>query len=207
MDKIKYSSSPNNSYFFNGKDMYDIKTKKVVDVEPRRIRLGDMVHYYKTPEYNERLEKVYNPEDKDDIKSRKLFVVFNLIMKDKWLEFISWDKLEDIIFFDSRNEYLVDLEKQSKEEVNHQVNHEERFKNMFQSEILTSGNEIYVICKIDPETEDHYYAFERAPNIMEAQRNAMGLSPKDFKRAYWGMKQEYLTKKIGNNIICDFTRM
>ena len=187
MDKIKYSSSPNNSYFFNGKDMYDIKTKKVVDVEPRRIRLGDMVHYYKTHEYNERLEKVYNPEDKDDIKSRKLFVVFNLIMKDKWLEFISWDKLEDIIFFDSRNEYLVDLEKQSKEE----VNLEERFKNMFQSEILTSGNEIYVICKIDPETEDHYYAFERAPNIMEAQCNAMGLSPTDFKRAYWGMKQEY----------------
>ena len=93
MDKIKYSSSPNNSYFFNGKDMYDIKTKKVVDIEPRKIRLGDMVHYYKTPEYNERLEKVFNPEEKDEIKSRKMFVVFNLIMKDKWLEFISWDKL------------------------------------------------------------------------------------------------------------------
>ena len=203
MDKIKYSSSPNNSYFFNGKDMYDIKTKKVVDIEPRKIRLGDMVHYYKTPEYNERLEKVFNPEENDEIKSRKMFVVFNLIMKDKWLEFISWDKLEDIIFFDSRNEYLVNLEKQSKEE----VNIPERLKKMFQSEILTTGNEIYVICNIDPETEDHYYVFERAPNIMEAQRKELGLSLNDFKRAYWGMKQEYLTKQVGNNIICDFSNM
>ena len=65
------------------------REKKVVDIEPRKIRLGDMVHYYKTPEYNERLEKVFNPEEKDEIKSRKMFVVFNLIMKDKWLEFIS----------------------------------------------------------------------------------------------------------------------
>ena len=201
MDKIKYSSSPNNSYFFNGKDMYDIKTKKVVDIEPRKIRLGDMVHYYKTPEYNERLEKVFNPEEKDEIKSRKMFVVFNLIMKDKWLEFISWDKLEDIMFFDSRNEYLLKNGMKQSDNMGHTQ------RDIYQSEILTTGNEIYVICNIDPETGDHYYVFERAPNIMEAQRKELGLSPKDFKRAYWGMKQEYLTKEIGNNIICDFSNM
>ena len=29
----------------------------------------------------------------------------------------------------------------------------------------------------------------------------MGLNQSKFKNAYWGMKQEYLTKKLGNNIM------
>lgn len=206
MEKIQYACSPNNCYFYNGRDMYDIKTKKIVNIEPRKIRLGDMLYYYKTPEYNERLEKVFNPEDNDDIKSRKLFVVFNLVMKDKILEFISWDKLEDIMFFDSRNEYLLNLEKQSKNTLKN-IDLKERLKHVYQSDILTNGNEIYVLCKIDPETGDHYYAFERAPNIIEAQRKSMGLNQSKFKNAYWGMKQEYLTKKLGNKIIFNFTKM
>ena len=83
----------------------------------------------------------------------------------------------------------------------------ERLKHVYQSDILTKGNEIYVLCKIDPETGDHYYAFERAPNIIEAQRKSMGLSKSRFNIEYWGMKQEYLTKKLGNKIIFNFTKM
>ena len=63
------------------------------------------------------------------------------------------------------------------------------------------------VTKIDPETGDHYYAFERAPNIIEAQRKSMGLSKSRFNVEYWGMKQEYLTKKLGNKIIFNFTKM
>ena len=106
----------------------------------------------------------------------------------------------------TRNEYLLNLEKQSKNTLK-DIDLKERLKHVYQSDILTNGNEIYVLCKIDPETGDHYYAFERAPNIIEAQRKSMGLNQSKFKNAYWGMKQEYLTKKLGNNIIFDFTKM
>ena len=44
--------------------------------------------------------------DSEEIKSRKIFTVFNLIMKDKLLKYISWEKLQDIIFFDTKNLFI-----------------------------------------------------------------------------------------------------
>lgn len=202
MENIKYGEHCNNCYFYNNRDMYDIKTKKVVDVDPIKIDIGDMVYYFKSSEFQERLEKVMNEDDSDEIKSRKLFVVFNLVMKDKWLKYISWDKLQDIIFFDSRNTFLHrgDIEKDSEYWKNH-------YNDIFTSKISINPDDIYVICKVNHETGDHYYIYYRIQTIIEMTRQGMGLNPEDFTKAYWKLKMDYLTKKSGNNIMINFTEM
>lgn len=202
MEYIKYNDNEKGCYFYNNRDMYDIKTNNIVNKEPLPIKIGDMVYYFKTSEYHERFMKVYNENDTDEIKSRKMYVVFNLIMKDKNLEKVSWDKLQDIIFFNTRNNFL------KKDNINKDKDYlEKHYNDIITSDILFNPNEIYVICKIDSNTGDYYYTYSRIQNLIDATRENMNQTPEEFTKTYWRLKLEYNTKQIDNNIIVDFTTL
>ena len=208
MDIIKYGGQGNTCYFYNGRDMYDINTKKTVDIEPMKINMGDMVYYFKTSEYQKRFEKVYNKSDSEEIKSRKIFTVFNLIMKDKLLKYISWEKLQDIIFFDSKNLFLHIHSNDMDKEIEKGVDFLSKYYNeIFTSPISINYNEIYVICKVDHETGNHYYIYERIQNIIERTRKDMDIRDVEFTKTYWKLKKNYISKKSGKKIFINLSQM
>ena len=199
------------------------------DDDRLRLKLGDMVYYKEIDSrfFNE-IRESYRTEidelDTDDkpaldalkdIILQKLYTTFISTIDKEWFEFVSWDKLQDIIFYDTRNSNMVDYKpiKGRKNKINKKIINELN-EQILTGEIIIS-QKLYVLMKVDTSNSKFIttYSTDEAIRHYQTQfKNEYNRVKDDytddiFLSNYWGMKVEYLTKKIGNHIICDMTKM
>tara|TARA_R110002096_G_scaffold271357_2_gene465142 strand:- start:47 stop:760 length:714 start_codon:yes stop_codon:yes gene_type:complete len=233
MKPIKFKTGDKNFFLKPNNEVIDLDTDEIVDigVDKFMTKLGSMLYYKKLENDLSEMSKEFITEiggysgdcELEDSEIEQLSIMFrdmNVVRKcsESFMDYISWDKLEDIIIFDTSNKKRLEYEKKTKNEMEEDEHLPPiYFHNIKQSEIEFNSNS-YLLCLIDEETNTHFYR-EILPKQLINQyfikiTEDHNIVDRDYdykvkvcQVVYWSHKLKYLSIDCGSDLVVDLTNM
>tara|TARA_B110000858_G_scaffold198298_1_gene263827 strand:+ start:1998 stop:2630 length:633 start_codon:yes stop_codon:yes gene_type:complete len=198
---LEFDKSIDDAVLLYKMKQYKFTTKKEISCDKAiEINEDDIIYYKKIDNiliFDKLLNMVDKPEnDKDNndesISDKDIEYMIDLIglsLNGENLEKINKKELDEIVLYDTRNQYIY--ENMSK--FGETIKPDEKLDEIFDSNILTNSSILYIFgIKRDGIT---YYSYDTTINLLNDISNEIG--DVNFKAQYWHNKHEYINNEHG----------